>query len=134
MGILYADGRRAATGVHNWPPNDNEDERLILQQGGGGGNSCSQDWDFWIHPLPPDRPVILVASWRKHGIAESRAELDGAAIRAAAGRAVTLWPDEPELERGGSFRSQRIAAVKSDDLRGRAESGRPGAQGAGPAG
>src|SRR5271169_1401058 len=40
LGILYADGRRAATtGVHYRPPDD--DGRLVLQQGGGGGSSCS---------------------------------------------------------------------------------------------
>ena len=96
LGILYADGRRAATtGVHYRPPDDDDDGRLVLQQGGGGGSSCSQDWDFWVHPLPPGGPVTLVGSWVEHGIAESRAELDGAAIRAAAGWAVTLWPEEP---------------------------------------
>jgi hypothetical protein len=61
---------------------------------GGGGSSCSQDWDFWVYPLPPGGPVTLVASGAERGIAEWRAELDGAAIRAAAGRAVTLWPEE----------------------------------------
>jgi len=131
LGILYADGRRAATtGVHYRPPDDDDDGRLVLQQGGGGGSSCSQDWDFWIHPLPPDGPVILVGSWGEHGIAESRAELDGAAIRAAAGRAVTLWPEEPESEPGGAWRSQTITAGQSDDLGARTEPERPGAEGA----
>ena len=131
LGILYADGRRAATtGVHYRPPDDDDDGRLVLQQGGGGGSSCSQDWDFWIHPLPPDGPVILVGSWGEHGIAESRAELDGAAIRAAAGRAVTLWPEEPESEPGGAWRSQTITAGQSDDPGARTEPERPGAGGA----
>ena len=133
--ILYADGRRAATtGVHYRPPDDDDDGRLVLQQGGGGGSSCSQDWDFWVHPLPPDGPVTLVGSWVEHGIAESRAELDGGAIRAAAGRAVTLWPEEPESEPGGAWRSQRITGGKPDDLGTRAEPDRPGAQGTGARG
>ncbi len=106
LGILYADGRRAATtGVHYRPPEEDDDGRLVLRQRGGGGSSCSQDWDFWVHPLPPEGPVTLVASWVEHGIAESRAELDGAAIRAAAARAMTLWPEEPESEPGGAWRS-----------------------------
>lgn len=128
LGILYADGRRAATtGVHYRPPDGDDDGRLVLQQGGGGGSSCSQDWDFWVHPLPPDGPVTLVASWVEHGIAESRAELDGAAIRAAAGRAVTLWPEEPASEPGGARRSQRVTAGEADAS---GEPGRPGAEGA----
>jgi hypothetical protein len=85
LGILYADGRRAATTSPRYrSPDDDDDGHLVLQQGGGGGSGRSQDWDFWVHPLPPDGPVTLVASWAKHNIAESRGELDGAAIRAAA--------------------------------------------------
>jgi hypothetical protein len=133
--FCYADGRRAATtGVHYRPPDDDDDGRLVLQQGGGGGSSRSQDWDFWVHPLPPDGPVTLVGSWVEHGIAESRAELDGAAIRAAAGRAVTLWPEEPESEPGGAWRSQRITEGKPDDLGTRAEPDQPGAEGTGAGG
>jgi hypothetical protein len=130
LGILYADGRRAATtGVHYRPPDDDDDDdgRLVLQQGGGGGSSCSQDWDFWVHPLPPDGPVTLVGSWVEHGIAESRAELDGTAIRAAAGHAVTLWPEELESEPGDAWRSQRVTAREADAL---GEPGRPAAEGA----
>jgi hypothetical protein len=135
LGILYADGRRAATtGVHYRPPDDDDDGRLVLQQGGGGGSSCSQDWDFWVHPLPPDGPVTLVGSWVEHGIAESRAELDGAAIRAAARRAVTLWPEEPESEPGGAWRSRRITGDKPDNPGTRAEPDRPGAEGTGAGG
>jgi hypothetical protein len=135
LGVLYADGRRAATtGVHYRPPDDDDDGRLVLQQGGGGGSSCSQDWDFWVHPLPPDGPVTLVGSWVEHGIAESSAELDGTAIRAAAGRVVTLWPEEPESEPGGGWRSHRITEGKPDDRGTRAEPDRPGAEGTGAGG
>jgi hypothetical protein len=135
LGILYADGRRAATtGVHYRPPEDDDDGRLVLQQGGGGGSGCSQDWDFWVYPLPPGGPVILVASWAERGIAECRAELDGAAIRAAAGRAVTLWPEEPEPGPGGTWRSHKITGGGPDDLGTRAEPGRPGAEGTGAGG
>ncbi|HSS89276.1 MAG TPA: hypothetical protein VLL69_08160 [Streptosporangiaceae bacterium] len=130
LGILYADGRRAATtGERYQPPDDGDDGRLVLQRGGGGGSSRSCDWDFWVHPLPPEGPVTLVASWLEHGIAESRAELDGAAIRAAAQRALTLWPEEPEFEPGGAWRSQRITGGKPDDLGAGAEPDRPGSEG-----
>jgi hypothetical protein len=135
LGILYADGRRAATtGVHYRPPDDDDDGRLVLQQGGGGGSGCSQDWDFWVHPLPPEGPVTLVGSWADHGIAESRAELDGAAIRAAAGRAVILWPEEPESGPEGGWRSQRITAGKLDDPGTTTEPGQPGGEGVGGGG
>jgi hypothetical protein len=71
--------------------------------------------------------AVLVGSWVEHGIAESRAELDGAAIGAAAGRAVTLWPEEPESAPGGAWRSQRITGGKPDDPGTGAEPDRPGA-------
>ncbi len=34
-------------------------------------------------------------SCNRHGVAETRTELDAAAIREAAQRAVILWPEEP---------------------------------------
>jgi hypothetical protein len=135
LGILYADGRRAATtGEHYRPPDDDDDGRLVLQQGGGGGSSRGCDWDFWVYPLPPAGPVILVASWLEHGIAESRAELDGTAIREAAQRAVTLWPEEPEPEGGGSWRSQTITASVPDHRGAGAGSDPPGVADAGVGG
>jgi len=135
LGILFADGRRAATtGEHYRPSDDDDDGRVVLQRGGGGGSSRSCDWDFWVHPLPPGGPVILVASWPEHGIAESRAELDGAAVREAAQRAVTLWPEEPESEGGISWRSQTITASTPDHLGAGAGPDRPGAADAGAGG
>ena len=130
LGVLYADGRRAATtGPHYRPPDDDDDGHLVLQQGGGGGSGRSQDWDFWVHPLPPDGPVTLVASWTEHGIAESRAELDGAAIRAAAERAVTLWPEGPEFEPSDAWKSHTITASTPDDRAGRTSEDAQGLEG-----
>ena len=94
LGIMYADGRRAATTEPALPVDD--PDRLILQPDSGGGDDLSYDQDFWVHPLPPPGPVALVVSWSQQGIAEARAELDGAAIGQAAQRAVILWPDEPD--------------------------------------
>jgi len=56
--------------------------------------------------------VTFVVSWLEHGVAEARAELDGAAIGAAAQRAVTLWPEEPEPEPGDSYAwSRRVVTA-----------------------
>jgi hypothetical protein len=57
----------------------------------------------------------LIASWLEHGVTETRAELDGAAIRAAAARAISLWPDEPDVEPGAAWTSSTITAGKPDD-------------------
>jgi hypothetical protein len=99
LGVLYADGRRTATSAGHWRPDDKADpERLVLQHGGGGGDARRWDGRFWLHPLPPQGPVTFVASWREYEVAETRAELDGSAIREAARRVVILWPEEPEPE------------------------------------
>lgn len=113
LGIMYADGRRAATPGGHPRPDDAEAGRLVLFENGGGGSSRTWDGNFWVHPLPPDGPVTFVVSWVEHGVAEARAELDGAAIGAAARRAVTLWPEEPESEPGDSYAWSRHVATGS---------------------
>jgi hypothetical protein len=97
LGLLYADGHRAATTGNAWPADGVGTGDLILLTEGSSGSPHHWDGDFWVHPLPPDGPVTFVVSWSRYGVAETRAELDGAAIREGAQRAVSLWPEEPEL-------------------------------------
>jgi hypothetical protein len=106
LGLMYADGRRAATTSRRLPrPANSDDGEIVLSQQGGGGSAGAWDQGFWVHPLPPDGPVTLVASWLGHGVTEERADLDGAEIRAAAARALSLWPDEPEIETGETYQA-----------------------------
>jgi hypothetical protein len=121
LGILYADGRRAVTDGLSWPDDANESGELVLLPMGSGGGERSWDGDFWVHPLPPDGPVTFVASWLRYEMAEVRAELDGTAIRAAAGRAVILWPEAPPGDPHVGRRTQTLIADG------------PGESGAGPA-
>jgi hypothetical protein len=133
LGLMYADGRRTATTARYSRPDDEADPgHLVLRQGGGGGNARRWDGEFWVYPLPPEGPVTFVASWLKQGVAETRAELDGAAIREAAERAVILWPEEPEFEPGGAcaWRTQTVTGGKRDGPGGKAGADRPGAEGA----
>jgi hypothetical protein len=116
LGVMYADGRRVATrSGDRWPDEDGDSEQLVLQQNGGGGGDRTWDGDMWVYPLPPEGPVTFVASWPKHGVTETRAELDGAAIREAARRAVILWPEEPAFGPGTARSTGTITAVLSDD-------------------
>lgn len=123
LGVMYADGRRAAT-PGSFPHPDDDAGRLVLQENGGGGSARTWDGDFWVSPLPPEGPVTFVVSWPEHGVAETRAELDGAVIREAAGRATVLWPEEPESEPGDSYawRSHTVTAGEPDDPDATAES------------
>jgi hypothetical protein len=110
LGLLYADGRRTATTSRRRPSGDTGDGEPILQRGGGGGSDRGWHHDFWVHPLPPPGPVAVFASWLAQDVPETRAELDGDEIRAAAGRAVTLWPDDPDPESTSGWHSQTISS------------------------
>lgn len=100
FGVEYADGRRAAMGqglpLSFEGPQD--EGMLWLLPRGGGGSELSWEQNLWISPLPPDGPVTLVGSWPDVGVDEQRGELDGTAIRAAAARAVELWPEDEFLD------------------------------------
>jgi hypothetical protein len=101
LGLMYADGRRTAAAAARPLGDDAADPgRLVMLEGGSSGSPRRWDGEFWVYPLPPAGPVTFVASWPKHGVAETRVELDGAAIREGAKRAVTLWPEEPESTPG----------------------------------
>ena len=59
-------------------------------------DGCSFDMEYRARPLPPAGPLTFVCTWPARGIPSSRMmEVDGGAIRAAAGTAMTLWPDDP---------------------------------------
>jgi hypothetical protein len=107
LGLEYPDGRRASTlqdmrmlGLASLPDAEQSGaERLVLVQAGGGGGERSVDQTYWASPLPPEGPVTVVLSWPAFGMAESRTVIDGAAIRAAAGRSQRLWTPQPDTER-----------------------------------
>jgi hypothetical protein len=137
LGVMYADGRRAAApGGHHPRLDDADAGRLVLFENGGGGSGRTWDGDFWVHPLPPEGPVTFVVSWVQRGVAEARADLDGAAIVEAARRAVVLWPEEPEFEPGDGYAwsSGVVTAGERDDRGAGPEPGRPGPQNAEPGG
>ncbi len=61
---------------------------------------------YWLWPLPPVGPLTLVVDFPARGLAESSVTVDGSALRAAAGRAVPLWPagdglDAPDTPAAG---------------------------------
>ena len=101
VGILFADGRRAASNQprHHLPLDQERDpDEVVIQLGSGGGSATHWDTSYWVHPLPQEGPLTIVMSWLAQGITEVRHEVDGAAVRAAAERAVQLWPEQPPGE------------------------------------
>jgi hypothetical protein len=104
--VEFADGR-SVTNLDPPPTIDGPDEpdpdRPMLRSGPGTGLEASGpfrdrwmwDMDYRVRPLPPPGPVAFICARLGRGIASSRLEVDGAAIRAAADDAVTLWLDDP---------------------------------------
>lgn len=114
LGILYANGRRAATGGHPPYPGEVAPDELVVVQGGSHGSDRRWDGDFWAHPLPPDGPVTFVVSWLAKGVAEARAQVDGAAIREAASRAIEVWPDDPDDEPTTASTTSTFSSAAAD--------------------
>jgi hypothetical protein len=114
LGVLYPDGRRAATFGHRPFPDQVAPDELIVLQGGSHGSDYRWDGEFWVHPLPPDGPLTLVTSWLEKGVAETRAQVDGRLIRAAASHAIELWPGDPDPEPRVGWTSSTHTASRQD--------------------
>jgi len=93
FGLEFSDGGVVSNLGMPWPAGDEEPAGPLLVSGGGGGGMRRWDMRQWVWPLPPAGPVIFVCEWPEYGIAETRAEVDGGLIRAAAGQSVELWPE-----------------------------------------
>ena len=102
--IQFSDGRS----VNNLDPpavgaDGPDPAQPMLSSGPGTGMAVSGsfrdrwvwDMDYRVRPLPPPGPLAFICAWPERGIPSSRLEVDGAAIREAAGAAVTLWSDDP---------------------------------------
>ena len=95
FGVAFADGRKATIfDQQRWwgDPQNQETPDIVLMQRGGGGGGSTWDFRFWVWPLPPEGPLAFVVEWPAEGIELTRVEVDSAAVREAAARAVTLWP------------------------------------------
>jgi hypothetical protein len=93
FGVQFADGRRASNLSRGRVGGD-----LVFHPGAGSGGMASVDQDWWLSPLPPEGPVLVVARCPEIGVEETVLELDGTAIRRAGEAATVLWPYEPAQE------------------------------------
>ncbi len=92
FGVELADGSKWTNLDWSMPRPDVIPNGPVVWGHGGGGGGDRWEWDYWLWPLPPDGPVTFVAFWPAHNVPESRATVDGTALRAAAGDAEVLWP------------------------------------------
>jgi hypothetical protein len=95
FGVQFADGGKATNLDRRPLTDDGEPEApALIEQGSSGYGTSAWDTEEWLWPLPPPGPLAFVCEWPGRGIGLSRAEIGGESILEAAGRAVTLWPDE----------------------------------------
>lgn len=92
IGSDYGDDRRASN-LSEYPWDDEPSPtKPVLTSGRGGGSGADWRQDYWLWPLPEAARVAFVCEWPAEDIAETRVELDGAALWEAADRALELWP------------------------------------------
>jgi hypothetical protein len=104
FGAGFADGRRTATD-RALRSRDGGPPEIALGHRGGGGSDRQWHGRLWLWPLPPEGPLTFAFAWPEEGVEEVTVEVDSAPIRAAAARAVELWPEErpqpPDAGGGG---------------------------------
>jgi hypothetical protein len=75
LGLEFADGRTVMNvphpGFRALPTAGGPDEPMLSMAGGGGGGR-SFDQSFWLTPLPPAGPLLVVCAWTAVGIGETR--------------------------------------------------------------
>lgn len=95
FGVQLADGRavrpldRPMPHRPVGPPADSE--HLLFRTGGHGG-SASFSMNYWLTPLPPAGPTLLVVRCPGLGLPETTVEFDAGPVREAAHRVAVLWP------------------------------------------
>ena len=91
----------ATTVGQQWRPAPSSDDPpagpLLCWVPGSGGmhgrESGFSNFGLWLWPLPPAEPFEFAVEWPFGGIDLTFAELDGAAIVAAARRSARYWPE-----------------------------------------
>ncbi|MEV2255200.1 ankyrin repeat domain-containing protein [Streptomyces sp. NPDC050147] len=69
------------------------------------------DVDLYLTELPPPGATRLVVEWPDEDLPETSTLVDAGALRAAAARAVEVWPDLPPLEPGAGPDSLSVLRV-----------------------
>jgi hypothetical protein len=95
LGVEFSDGRKAAN-AGAWTGRDVAGGGgVVLNENGGSGGGRTYEQSFWLTPLPPAGPLLVVCVCVGLGIDETRTVLDGGVIAEAATRVVELWPWQP---------------------------------------
>ena len=99
VGVVFPDGRA----VFSDAPADPDIPGMsvhptgepILSSQSVLGNSFRTDRGYFVAPLPPPGPVVLVFTWPLYDLDQVQAVIDAGELSAVAATSITLWPDEP---------------------------------------
>ena len=94
LGVGFADGRRAVLGEGHRVFDRGQAPDIVVVEAGGGGGMRHWHGRCWLWPLPPEGPLTFACAWTDEGVEETSVVVDAAPIRAAAARAIELWPDD----------------------------------------
>ncbi|MFF4948980.1 ankyrin repeat domain-containing protein [Streptomyces chattanoogensis] len=92
VGVQLADGRKATTlDAEEWTADG--PARPTLRLTGGEGGAFHYQLQLHLSQLPPEGRTRLVVAWPDEQVPETHTAVDAAALRAAAGEALEIWPD-----------------------------------------
>ncbi|MFF4696846.1 ankyrin repeat domain-containing protein [Streptomyces chattanoogensis] len=92
VGVQLADGRKATTlDAEEWTAAG--PARPTLRLTGGEGGAFHYQLQLHLSQLPPEGLTQLVVAWPDERVPETRTAIDAAALRAAAGEVLEIWPD-----------------------------------------
>jgi hypothetical protein len=104
VGVQFADGRTATNIVGYDRPVQGPIVRPLTGGGRGGGPESHFHQGYWISPLPPSGPVIVVCEWPAVGISLVRQEIAAQLILDAAERAQMMFPSDKVVRDGQEWR------------------------------
>jgi hypothetical protein len=90
LGVVYSDGS-SWSNIDSRPMGTEPAPGPTLEFLDGGGSETEWNANVWLASIPPEGLVTFVAEWPLYGIAETRATIDAAELRQAAGRVEDLW-------------------------------------------
>jgi hypothetical protein len=96
FGVAFADGRRASNLSLGHDLHDPGGQPQVPVLNARGGRGSDEFWmqDQWLWPLPPPGPLAFVCACRRRASPRPGPRSTPLRSRAAAARAVLLWPDE----------------------------------------
>lgn len=112
LGVRYGDGRKATTlesrELRRRQPSDEPPAGPLLSLWPGSSGMRGREdvglsrFGLWLWPSPPAEAFEFAVEWPLGGIELTIAELDGAAIAAAATRSAYYWPETEQGKEAGS--------------------------------